>query len=113
MSYLIINTNYLFLLKKIICLKLCDLRAKLGKLFIKSRNFSNNIKYNLIIFKYYDFIFEKLEIKKQNGNILYLIIDSDYLFLLKKINCFKSNKLRIKFAIYLIKLKNCDITVLV
>lgn len=54
MLYLIINTNYLFLLKKKICLKLCNLRAKLDKLFIKSRNFSNNIKYNLIIFKYYD-----------------------------------------------------------
>lgn len=59
MSHRIINSNHLFLLKKINCLKLYNLKAKFVKLFIKLANFNKNKKCNYIIFIYYSNILLK------------------------------------------------------
>lgn len=59
--YLIINANYLFLLKKINCFRLCDLEAGFAILLIKLEDFSKKKKYNSIIFICYNLLSENLK----------------------------------------------------
>lgn len=61
MPYLIININYPFYLKKINCLELYNLNIKLAIILTKLENFIRNIKYNLIIFIYYDLSLKNLK----------------------------------------------------
>lgn len=56
------------------------------------------------------FVIEKLMAKRQNKTILHLITGTDYLFLLKKINCFRFCNLRIRL---IIKFGDFDINVMV
>lgn len=78
MLYLITNINYLFLLKKINCLRLYELRVRIIILFTKLEDFSRNIKYNLIIFRCYNLLLKNLsqrdEIKIYCIQLLMLII---------------------------------------
>lgn len=78
MLYLITNINYLFLLKKINCLRLYELRVKIIILLTKLEDFSRNIKYNLTIFRCYNLLLKNLsqrdEIKIYCIQLLTLII---------------------------------------
>lgn len=56
MLYLITYTYYLFLLKKLNCFELYDLRAKFIIFFTILENFNKNSKDNLILFIYYNLL---------------------------------------------------------
>lgn len=49
MSHLINNVDYLILIKNIDYLQLLNLKAKLTIIFTELRDFSKNIKYNLLV----------------------------------------------------------------
>lgn len=63
MLYVIINVNYLFLWKKISCLRLYDLKVEFDTLFIE--DFNKNIRLNPITFTYCDLLSKNL--KKKGG----------------------------------------------
>lgn len=65
MPYPIINTDYLFLLKKICCLKSYNLKTRLAIFFTKLKDFNKNIKCNLIIYTYYNLLLKNLRQKNE------------------------------------------------
>lgn len=65
MPYLIIDTDHPFLLRKFYYFKLYKLKVKLAIFFIELKNFSENIKYNFILFTYCNLLLKNLRHKNK------------------------------------------------